>query len=263
MEAERLGATVSPGRDNSQPSVVDSPFRTGDMVPGPVPDDLITPDEFVSGGRCAMVAEVAGRIRKRHEDLFVTAGMQDPACVAGQILGAENLMMGYMLDPDAVKAWVEAMVPYTCAYGRLLSENADNVTVIGAANTDLYSPEMYSDLTESQLRRTLSSISCFSTIHSCGRSYDFIDSLVTLGADGLSLEASHETDMYMERVAGRCKMFGTVNPVQTLLMGTPDEVVAEARRSAAAGFDIITPECGVPPMTPDANLLALSQYRER
>ena len=69
--------------------------------------------------------------------------------------------------------------------------------------------------------------------------------------------------MYMEKVAGRCKMFGTVNPVQTLLMGSPEDVVSEARRSADAGFDIITPECGVPPMTPDANLLALSQYRER
>ena len=263
VEAERLGATIFQGRDNSQPSVSGSPFMTDDMVPGSVPDDMISPEEFVSGGRCAMVAEVAGRIMRDHEDLFVTAGMQDPACVAGQILGTENMMMGYMMDPDAVRAWVDAMVPYTCAYGKLLSENADNVTVIGAANTDVYSPEMYTDLTESQLARTLGSISCFKTIHSCGNSFDFIDSLVTLGADGLSLEASHETGMYMEKVAGRCKMFGTVNPVQTLLMGSPEDVVSEARRSADAGFDIITPECGVPPMTPDANLLALSQYRER
>ena len=263
VEAERLGATIFQGRDNSQPSVSGSPFMTDDMVPGPVPDDMISPEEFVSGGRCAMVAEVARRIMRDHEDLFVTAGMQDPACVAGQILGTENMMMGYMLEPDVVRSWVDAMVPYTCEYGRLLSENADNVTIIGAANTDVFTPEMYADLTEAQLRRTISSISSFKTIHSCGNSYEMIDSLVTLGADGLSLEASHETEMYMGKVAGRCKMFGTVNPVQTLLMGTPSDVVSEAKRSADAGFDIITPECGVPPMTPDDNLLALSQYRER
>lgn len=263
VEAERLGATIYEGRNNSQPSVSGSPFRTDEMVPGPVPDDLMSPDEFVSGGRCVMVAEVAGRIMREHEDLFVTAGMQDPACVAGQILGTENMMMGYMLDPDIVKAWVDAMVPFTCAYGRLLSENADNVTIVGAANTDVFTPEMYTDLTESQLSRTIGSISCFKTVHSCGNSYEFIDSLVTLGADGLSLEASHETSMYMDKVAGRCKMFGTVNPVQVLLMSSPRDVVSEAKRSADAGFDIITPECGVPPMTPDENLLALSQYRER
>ena len=95
VEAERLGATIFQGRDNSQPSVSGSPFMTDDMVPGPVPDDMISPEEFVSGGRCAMVAEVAGRIMRGHEDLFVTAGMQDPACVAGQILAC-----GGQLAPD-------------------------------------------------------------------------------------------------------------------------------------------------------------------
>ena len=153
------------------------------------------------------------------------------------------------------------MTPYSCAYASLLSENADNVTVIGSASMDIFTPEMYADLTEPYLKRQLSSISCFSTMHSCGRTVDVIDSLVSLGADGLSLEASEDPRGFLDRVDGRCLMFGAVNPVHTLLMGTPSDVVAEARRDAEAGFDIITPECGIPPRTPDANLSALAGYR--
>lgn len=260
VEAERLGGHVYEGREDSQPSIRGSPFRTDDMCLPPVPDDLMDPDEFVAGGRCTMVAEAASRMASRG-DLFVTAGMIDPAGIAGQLLGAENLIVGYMLDPDTAIGWCRAMTPYSCAYASLLSENADNVTVIGSASMDIFTPEMYADLTEPYLKRQLSSISCFSTMHSCGRTVDVIDSLVSLGADGLSLEASEDPRGFLDRVDGRCLMFGAVNPVHTLLMGTPADVVAEARRDAEAGFDIITPECGIPPRTPDANLGALAGYR--
>ena len=158
VEAERLGGHVYEGREDSQPSIRGSPFRTDDMGLPPVPDDLMGPDEFVAGGRCTMVAEAASRISGRG-DLFVTAGMIDPAGIAGQLLGAENLIVGYMLDPDTAIGWCRAMTPYSCAYASLLSENADNVTVIGSASMDIFTPEMYADLTEPYLKRQLSSIS--------------------------------------------------------------------------------------------------------
>lgn len=261
VEASTLGATVYPGRGDSQPSVADSPYRDSDLGVSMPPTDLISPDEFASSGRCAMVADVVERIARDHESLFVTAGMVDPIGVVGQLLGTENMVMGYLLDRDATIAWVKAVTPLSCAYARALSEHADNVTVIGSASLDIFTPEMYDDLTGPYLGKVISSISCFSTVHSCGMTYDMIDRIVDLGANGLSLEASSDPEKFLERVAGRSLMFGSVNPVHTLLMGSPGDVVAEARKDAEAGFDIITPECGVPPRTPDENLLALSHYR--
>lgn len=262
VEASTLGATVYPGRGNSQPSISGSPFRGSEFGVGAPPADLMDPDEFASSGRCAMVAGVVERIAREHEDLFVTAGMLDPIGLAGQLLGTENVIMGYLMDPDSTVEWAKAMTPYSCAYAKVLSEHADNITVIGSASLDIFTPEMYDDLTHPYLKRQLSEISCFSTVHSCGTTMGVIDELVGLGADGLSLEASSDPEAFLEKVGGRCLMFGSVNPVSTLLMGTPEEVAGVARRDAELGFDIITPECGVPPMTPDGNLMALSKYRD-
>jgi [methyl-Co(III) methanol-specific corrinoid protein]:coenzyme M methyltransferase len=46
------------------------------------------------------------------------------------------------------------------------------------------------------------------------------------------------------------------------MMKKPEDVLAEAKRAAEIGFDIVTPECGVPPQTPNENLMALAHYRE-
>lgn len=261
-EAQTLGADILPGRYDSQPSVRGSPYRTAEFGVDMPPEGLMDPDEFVSSGRCAMVADAVERISCERGDLFLTAGMLDPAGVAGQLLGTENLVVGYMMEPDHVRAWVDAMVPYSRAYAERLSECADNVLVIGSASMDVSTPEMYADIAERQLAYTVAGISCFSTVHSCGSTMEVLDSLAGIGADGLILESSHDPEAFLEGARGRCLMFGSVDPVRTLLMKGPADVAAEAGMYAELGFDIVTPECGVPPLTPDENLLALAGYRE-
>ena len=61
---------------------------------------------------------------------------------------------------------------------------------------------------------------------------------------------------------GETIKLGGVEPVATLLMKGPNDVLAQARQAAERGFDIVTPECGVPPQTPNENLMALAHYRE-
>lgn len=261
VEAERLGAVLKSGSTDTQPSVDGSPFRTPEGF-DPPPADLMDPDEFADGGRCRVVAETAARISSRHPELFVTAGMLDPASVAMQLLGAENVLIGYIMDRRRVEDWVEAMAPFSRAYGARLSEAADNVLVIAAASSDIMDPGMYGSLTEPYLRGTVSSIGeSFCTVHSCGNTLPFLEGLVAARPDALSLEASHDPESYLSRVGGRCRMVGAVDPVRTLLSGTPADVVNQARRSAELGFDVVAPECGVPPRTPDGNLAALAGYR--
>ena len=262
VEAERLGAELFPGRGDTQPSIRTSPYRRGDLTVPTPPEDIMDPEEFVSGGRCRMVADVADRIRRENRDLFVTAGMIDAPGIASQLLGAENALMGYLLDRDVVVGWSKAMDPYACAYAKALSESADNVTIIGSASLDIFSPEMYHELTEPYLIRQISSIDGYSTIHTCGDTRGVVRDLARTGATALSLETSADPEWFIGEVGGRCRMFGAVHPIHTLLMGSPGDVVSQAMRSADAGFDAVTPECGVPPLTPDANLQALAHYRD-
>lgn len=262
VEAERLGAEIKEGAEDRQPSVLGSMYRT-DFGVAELPDSMMDPEEFVSGGRCAVVAEACEEIARGHPELFLTAGIQDPVSLAMQFLGTENMIMAFMMDRDLAVSWVDAMVPYTCAYASRLSEVADNVLVVAEASTDILSPEMYSALSEPNLRRTVSAIrSSFSTVHSCGDTRAVIDGILSSRPDGLSIEASRDPQWFLDRVDGSCRMFGSVRPVGTLLSGSPQDVRSEAMRYAELGFDAVTPECGVPPRTPNENLAALSAYRD-
>lgn len=262
VEAERLGAKIKEGEIDRQPSVLGSPYST-DMDVAEVPDSLMDSDEFVAGGRCETVAEACEDISRNHPELFLTAGMQDPVSLAMQFLGTENMIIAFMMEPDLATRWVRMMVPYTCAYASRLSEVADNVLVVAEASTDILSPEMYSALSEPNLPKTVSAIrSSFSTVHSCGDTRSILEGLLSSGPDGLSVEASADPGWFLERVGGRCRMFGSVSPVGTLLSKEPSEVRDEARMYADLGFDAVTPECGVPPRTPDENLRALASYRD-
>ena len=263
VESERLGATLREGSMDTQPSIVTTPYISADIM-DPPSGGLMDPDEFASGGRCALVAEVADRISREHEDLFVTAGMQDQLALASQLLGTENLLMAGFTDPDKVVRWLDALTPLICAYARRLSEAADNVVIIAGGSADLHTPDMFEAFSVPFAPRVVSSIrSSFSTIHTCGDTLLYADHMADYGADALSLETAPCPEEYLSTVGDRCLMVGSVAPVATLLMKGPADVVAEARRGAELGFDIITPECGVPPRTPNENLVALAHYRDR
>ena len=102
---------------------------------------------------------------------------------------------------------------------------------------------------------------CYSTVHNCGDTFEYVDDLVTMNPDVLSLETSSKPEVYLRKVGKRCRTLGCVNPITVLLPGSPESVKQEALRSAELGFSLVGPECGVPPLTPDANLMAIADYR--
>ena len=68
-------------------------------------------------------------------------------------------------------------------------------------------------------------------------------------------------------VGDRVCIIGNIDPVGTLLLGTPEKVLEESRRCIAdagqrGGF-VLAPGCGVPPNSPPENLEAMSDAVER
>ena len=260
-EAERLGCTISKGTKESQPAVTESPWAS-EEIPEP-PEDLMSIDEFLSGGRVAMHIEAARRIAKEHPELFLTSNMDGPQSVAAYMVGMENFIMGLFMAPDTCEKWVQKVAPYQYALGRVLSEASDNVMVIVEAAEELipgdcldqfvmpYEKELFSNFKES-----------FSLAHTCGMVDNVMERLTEFGATVLSVESYGEPQNIMDRVGDKVLLAGGVDPIATLLQGTPESIVAAAKKADAAGYSIIMPECGVPPQTSNANLEALAKYRE-
>ncbi len=261
VEAHALGCGINPGTRDSQPVMISSPYRTGgDIAPAPELKDI---SEFLSDD---WIQSIVGSCREltKHEDLFVTAAMIGPLGLVNYLAGFEEVAMAMCMEPERITEWVSKITPYQEAYASLLSENCDNVMIIEEADCNLLPPDFFGPLIGDYLPKVISKArtDSYCTIHSCGDTFPVADRLSALGEDCLSAEASSDRLEYVKLAGKNCRLLGAINPVQTLLSGTPEDILKSARQSVDAGFDLIGPECGVPPQTPNENLLALSHYRE-
>ncbi len=261
VEAHALGCEIAPGTVDSQPVVISSPYRTGNDI-SPVPD-LKDVSDFLSDNWIENIVDSCKTLGK-YEDLFISAAMIGPLGLVNYLAGFEEVAMALCMEPETVSEWVSKVSPYQEAYASLLSENCDNVVIIEEADSNLLPPDFFGPLIENHLPRVISKarMESYCTIHSCGDTFSVARRLSDLGEDCLSAEASSDREGYVETVGGNCRLLGAINPVRTLLEGTPKEVLESARQSADAGFDLVGPECGVPPRTSNENLMVLSNYRE-
>lgn len=259
-DAEVFGCEIKHGSKSVQPSVASSPFM-GDMDIVDVPADLISADDFMKSERISMMLDAAGKLSKR-EDLFFTTSLNAPFACLENLLGVENLLMTLMMDTDRVTAWLDAVTPCLSEYAKALSELSDNVLIIEEADSEILPPDYFGPMVGDFLPKVIKACSSYTTIHSCGTTTDVAADLAKLGETALSPEASHDLAGYKALVGDSVKLVGSVDPISVLLHGTPADVVAKAKASAEAGFAVITPECGVSPLTPKDNLDALARYRE-
>ena len=259
MQAEAVGCAITPGTLDTQPAVSGSPWRE---LPVPdFPKDIVSVEEMLRHPHLRTIIDSADRLHS-NDDLFVTS-----MCVCGggivmHMLGMENMIMGMMMDPEKVKKWMIVMAEYSAAYARELSKVSDNVCVITDFLSDIIPPDMIS-FSVPLNRKVIQAIdSSYSMIHNCGNTLNNVEDLVSMKSDVLSLEMSPRPQKYMGRINGRCKVLGCISALGTMLRGTPEDVRQKALWSAELGVDFVGPECGLPPRTPDANVAALSTYRE-
>ncbi len=260
-EAQRLGCSITEGTKQSQPAVTGSPWCTGEVLDPP--EDLMPIDEFISGGRPAMHIEAARRLSQEHPDLFVTSCMIGPQSVSAYLLGMENFLMGMFMAPESCEKWVKKIAPYQCEYAKRLSEVSDNVMLIVEGAEEIIPPDSLDTYVIPFDTQVIANMKeSFSLVHTCGQTPTVKGKLASLGETILSVESDGDPQAVMDEVGNKVLLAGGVDPIATLMQGTPDQIIASAKKAEAAGFAVIMPECGVPPATPNANLQALAKYRE-
>ena len=97
-----------------------------------------------------------------------------------------------------------------------------------------------------------------SVLHICGTTDPILGMIGSSGVDAFSPDPCMDPKKVLEGVGDRVAVAGAVDPVNTLLFGDPGKVRDEARGFSDAGYHLITPGCGLAPLTPDANLEALA-----
>ena len=258
-EAERLGATVQVDKKDASPMIKSHPFHFDPMMSEyDDPANLMSPEEFIAGGRPAEAIKAMELMAKSHgETHAIVAGNTGPFTLTGNLVNTENMVFGMMMAPEEVDKWVNAVNPIVTAYTHALMDAGADVVQCSepSGSTDMLAPDMFEDAAGKHVKESLKpKDGKFTVLHICGDTYPILEQMVATGVTGISIEEKVEPEKAADKVGGKTVLVGNVGSVRPLFQGTPEEVEAAAKRSAAAGFNVISSGCGIAVATPDANM---------
>lgn len=260
-EAERLGCKVDPGKQDRTPMLKEHPFVMNPMEGVYDEANLMDPEEFLKGGRPAACLEAMAILKKQYGKKYaVIGGNTGPFTLAGHMVNTENLVFAILMEPDEVTKWVAAVNPICKAYSQALIDAGADIVQMSepSASTDLLSPDMFDDYAGKYIKSSLAAIKGGSSVlHICGDTYPLLDNMIATGVTGLSVEEKVDPAKAVARVAGRAALIGNVGVVHPLLQGTPEDCFKHGQIVAKAGFNVVSPGCGLSALIPNENLIAL------
>jgi uroporphyrinogen decarboxylase len=202
------------------------------------------------------------------EDLHICGLSWGPITTAGYIMGVENMIMGMLTDPDLVKKLVAKSASFVSDQQIRMIEAGATVMWMAdpTSSCDLLSPDMFGEFSAPHIGKVVKDVnnmdkSIPTFIHICGNTLGIMDTIQSTGADCLSFDHAVDPSKAKEKVGKKYSIMGNVDPVQVMMMGTPESIIQECYRVIdAAGRDggfILAPGCETPIPTSDENVLAM------
>jgi len=181
-----------------------------------------------------------------------------PWTICYHTVGVEDFLILVRLDPDQVRAYLEAYMPVTIAIANAqLRAGADAVVLPDHATGAMVSAGTYAEFLVPVHHRMLAQIGGPTILHICGKCLDRIPDIATEGYDGYHFEWQNDPKKAVEAAGGQVSLLGGISNIEALLQGTPDDVHRQARYNIEAGVDSIGPECAISLQTPLENLKAI------
>lgn len=170
------------------------------------------------------------------------------------------LRMVYKNQPT-LERLLDKVNDFLIGFGLALIESGANVIFLPdpTASSTMISPMMFRQFVLPRLKGLISKLNVPCILHICGNTSPILELMEETGAAVLSLDqcmALSESRMKVPRAV----LGGNVDPIESLLMGTPEKVAEDTLhclRTAGTSRFILMSGCGVPPKTPVANLKAM------
>jgi len=182
----------------------------------------------------------------------------------GDLVGVENILLMLLENPSLAHKIIEKVAEWTT---EIATASIDAGTqVIGlvdpTAGGSVISRQHFIEFSVPVLKWANREIKKHKPVptylHICGDVRDRLDLMADTGVDAISIDNMVDLAFAKKTVGDRVCIIGNVDPVRTLLLGTPADVERESRRCIAqagqGGGFILAPGCGVPPDTAPANL---------
>ena len=264
LEAEAAGCQVTfyEGADTSIPGI-----RPGNHVitqgsnlsQRPIPNPLVD-------GRMPINIETARRVvREFGESLWVRGAISGPFSLAISLMGAEDLFLCCIDDPDFTKRLLEYSSEVIKAFGKAyIDVGAEIILFDSQASTDLLSPKMYRDFVVPYTKEIVAyfkeqGIEDVPLIIG-GNTTRIVDLLIETGANNLLCDFTADWPTWSEKCRQEKRSVRrNINP-RFIEISTPDEIYAFSKKIVAEDADLpgfIMGTAVIPFGTPTENIRAV------
>jgi uroporphyrinogen decarboxylase len=189
-----------------------------------------------------------------------------------------SVLMALLTAPGRVHACLDRLTEGAATLGvGQAAAGADAILISSAfAGAGFISPGHYREFVLPYEKRVVEAIRATRDVpiytHTCGAIGDRLELMAATGTNGIDtldpppLGTVDLADA-RRRTIGRLFLKGNIDPVNTMLRGSPADVANAAREristAGPGGGYILSTACAVPPAAPPENILALAEAAER
>jgi MtaA/CmuA family methyltransferase len=225
-------------------------------------EELPTPDIWKDGRLPLILSVVEKLVRFPKREVPVLSLFEGPFTTSSRILGIEKMMRALYKNRSMVERMLEKVNQVLTHFGCALADIGIDGLIIAdpVSSSTMISPEFYREFVLPSLQRLIENLKIPTILHVCGDTQPILNLMTETGAKILSLDQCMNLALAKKTVAGRCGIGGNVDPIQTLLLGTPEDVKRETLKCLQQGGKrgyILMAGCAVPAGTPIENLKAM------
>ena len=253
VEIEALGSEIN-FPENANPAVAKPLIKNREDL------EILKGNWPGISGRMKVFIEVMEKIAKKYS--IIKGGyVIGPFTMAGELMGANEIAIQAMLNPELVSELVNFSLEVISEYANaLFSAGADAIAVLEPLAVIL-SLKKYKEFSLYPFKKLVSNLNNKPLIlHICGNTNHLIKSMLDSGAVGLSLDSVINFEELKKVIPPEITLMGNLNPVKIFLQSTPDQV-AEATKSLKESMKdtdnfILSSGCDIPINTPLENIAA-------
>ncbi|MGC9467949.1 MAG: uroporphyrinogen decarboxylase family protein [Anaerolineae bacterium] len=184
-----------------------------------------------------------------------------PFSLAGLMMGATEIAMATLTDPDLVHEAVAFATSVVASYAQMLHAAGADMIVILEPSAVFLSPKAFATFSGAYVRRLVASLETDWLLHVCGDSTHLIRGMCETGVRGLSLDADVDLPSIAQEVPEDVLLVGNLHPVHVVAHGTPETVRAATttlldEMREVPNF-VLSTGCDVPYEAPLENVKAL------
>jgi len=253
VEVEALGSEIN-FPENTNPSVAKPLIKNREDL------KILKGNWQGISGRMKVFIEVMEKIAKKYS--IIKGGyVIGPFTMAGEFMGANDIAMQAMLNPELVAELVNFSLEVISEYANaLFNAGADAIAVLEPLAVIL-SPKKYKEFSLYPFKKLVSNLNNKPLIlHICGNTNHLIKSMLDSGAVGLSLDSVINFEELKKIIPQEITLMGNLNPVKIFLQSTPQEVARATENLKGimknSNNFILSSGCDIPLDAPLENIAA-------